>query len=221
MGMLLLLIIAAVVAWFVISTPATDTSASTPTQPPSNTTGGATGNAPPADLGPDETWLGDIDVQSNLVVLPDSSLTDVEAQGYGARSGPDGLVIDRLDVNATVPFASVAAELGGDSQIRPAEGGEAEIRRSVEVLGRQLSVVATGTVEVQDGLIVVEPSSIDLGGPDVLSRAIAATVRRFVTIEQPIDGLPQNLILRDVTVQQDGFRAELSGQDVVLAEGNS
>ncbi len=179
------------------------------------------GDAPPSDLGTDETWLGKVDVQSDTVVLPDSSLIDVQAEGYGARSGPDGVLVDQLEVHATVPFADVAAELGGDSQISPADDGQAEIRRTIEILGRQFSVVATGTVKVKDGLIVVEPSSIDLGGPDVLSRAVAATVRRFVTIEEPIDGLPQNLILQDVTVQEDGFRAVLAGENVVLADGGS
>ena len=42
-------------------------------------------------------------------------------------------------------------------------------------------------------------------------------VRRFATIEHPIEGLPENLVLQDVTVQDDGFRADLSGRDVVLA----
>lgn len=82
-------------------------------------------------------------------------------------------------------------------------------------------VDAGWTVQVRDGLLVVEPRSVDLGGPDVLSEAIAAAARQFVTIEHPIEGLPENLILQDVTVQDDGFRAELAGRDVVLAEGSS
>ena len=51
-----------------------------------------------------------------------------------------------------------------------------------------------------------------------MSQGVAAVVRKFVTIEQPIEGLPRNLILQDVAVQEDGFRAGLGGQDVVLAE---
>ncbi len=169
----------------------------------------------------DEVWLGDVDVRADIVVLPDSSLLEVEARGHGARSGPDGVVVERLEVRATVPFADVASQLGGDSRVGPGPDGQATIGRTVEVLGRQIDVVATGTVEVEDGLLVVEPRSIDLGGPDVLSRAVARAVRKFVTIEHPIEGLPPNLILQDVTVQEDGFRADLTGQDVVLAEGGS
>lgn len=214
LGMLLLLITLAVVLWFIVSDPVVDSDA-TPTSVPS-----ATGSdVPPSDLGKDETWLGDIDVSSNVVVLPESSLLDVEAKGYGARSGPAGVVVERLEVRATVPFANIEAELGGNSRVRPAEDGQASVQRKGEVLGREFSVVATGTVEAKNGLLVVEPLSIDIGGPEVLSRVMAAAVRQFVTIEHPIAGLPKNLILRDVKVEKDGFRAELTGQDVVLAEG--
>ncbi len=218
LGMLLLLIVAAVVLWWVISDPATGSSeASSPTPVTADTPPGV----PSTDLGKDEVWLGDVDVRTDIVVLPDSSLLDVEARGHGARSGPNGVVVERLEVRATVPFDDVAAELGGDSRVSRGSDGQATIERTVEVLGRQMSVVATGTVEVEDGLLVVEPRSIDLGGPDVLSRAVAATVRKILTIEHPIDGLPPNLVLKDVKVQEDGFRADLTGQDVVLAEGGS
>ncbi len=217
-GMLLLLIVTAVVLWWVVSDSTTDVSRA-PSPTPS--TVGTSDSAPPSDLAKDEIWLGEMDVRSDIVVLPDASLTDVEARGHGARSGPNGLVVDRLEVQATVPFVDVAAELGGDSRISPASDGQAKIERTVEVLGRQISVVATGTVDVENGLLVVEPRSISLGGPDVLSRAVAAVVRKFVTIEHPIDGLPPGLVLQDVAVQEDGFRVSLTGQDVVLAAGGS
>jgi hypothetical protein len=38
-----------------------------------------------------------------------------------------------------------------------------------------------------------------------------------VTIEQTVEGLPEGLVLRDVAVQDDGFRARLDGVDVRLA----
>lgn len=216
LGMLLLLTLAALVLWWVVSQPVTGPSeAASPTP----TTGDTSTGAPPSDLGKNEIWLGDMDVRSDIVVLPQSSLIDVEATGHGARSGPNGVVVERLEVHATVPFADVAAELGADTQVSPGPDGQARIERTLDVLGRQITVVATGTVEVKSGLLVVEPRSIDLGGPDTMSRAVAAVVRKFVTIEHPIDGLPQNMVLQDVTVQEDGFRAGLTGQNVVLSEG--
>jgi hypothetical protein len=88
--------------------------------------------------------------------------------------------------------------------------------RTVEALGRELRVIATGTVEVEAGRLVVEPHSIDFGGPDFLSDAIADVVRGLVTIEHDIEGLPDGLVLHGVAVQDDGFRAHLRGEDVKL-----
>lgn len=219
LAMLVLLTIAGVILWFAVTNPVPGSDQDSSAPPMTDAPSAA---EPPSDLAGDETWLGDIDVTSNIVVLPETSLLDVEAQGYGARSAPGGVVVDQLEVIATVPFVSVEAEIGGDSRVSAAADGRASIERSMEVLGRQFDIVATGTVSAKDGLLVVEPVSIYLGGgSDALSRVIADAVRQFVTIEQPIAGLPTNLVLRDVQVQADGFRVELTGQDVVLAEGNS
>lgn len=219
LGMLLLIVLALALLWWVTSTPSGQGVDGSDRSGPTAVGGasGSTSDRPPADLAADEVWLADVDVTAGVVALADATLRDVEAVGHGVRSNPEGLVVESLEVQATVPFADVAADLGEDSVVRPAEDGEASVVRTVEVLGREITVVATGTVEVERGLLVVEPTSIDLGGPDLLSETLATVVRRFVTIEHPIEGLPENLVLRDVTVQDDGFRADLSGRDVVLA----
>jgi hypothetical protein len=212
-AMLLLLVLGTAVAWWVVTDPAggagpeatgPDRSASPPDR------------RPPPDLGADEVWLGDLGLRSGTVVTPDSELRDVRAAGRDVVTGPDGLVAGRVTVRATVPFHVVAAELGEDTVVRRADGGQAEVLRTVEVLGRRLQVEATGTVEVQGGRLVVEPRSIDLGGPQLLSEALAAVVRELVTVTHDIEGLPEGLVLRDVEVRQDGFRARLSGEDVRL-----
>lgn len=211
--MLVLLVLVAVAAFIVLSDPLSD---SPPTASPPPVTSG-TSPTPPSDLGEKDIWVGDIDMSSTLVVLPESSLLDVEVRGSGARSRSDGIVVDRLELEGTVPFDDVATRLGGDSRVTAAPDGQAEIARTIEVVGRQISVVAVGNVTVRDGLLVVEPTSIDLGGSDAVSKGTAFIIRQLVTIEQPIEGLPPNLVLRDVTVQDDGLRAKLSGQKVVLA----
>jgi hypothetical protein len=131
-------------------------------------------------------------------------------------TSPDGLVAGRLAVDATEPFEVVAHQLGNGAELRSADGGQATVVRTVTVLGRELRVTATGTVEAKGGKLVVEPRSIDLGGPDFLSDATAAVVRTFVTIEHEIEGLPEGLVLQDVAVQGDGFRANLRGEDIKL-----
>lgn len=211
-AILVVLVLGAVVAWWAVTTPAGEADQQAddrePTAPPDR--------RPPADLGRDEVWLADLRLWSGNVVTPDSALRDVRATGRDVVTGPGGLVAARVSVDVTVPFRVVAAELGEDTEVRAAPDGQAQVLRTVEVLGRELRVAATGTVQVEAGRLVVEPRSIDLGGPQLLSEAIAAAVRQLVTITHDIEGLPDGLELRRVVVRDDGFRARLRGQDVRL-----
>lgn len=211
-AMLLLLCLGAVVLWLAVSEPSSGQE--TPTPPPADA-GAATD--PPAGLADDEVWLGDLTLDAGTVVAAGSTLRDVRAVGQDVVSAPEGTVAGRLDVDATVPFDVVAGELGGGSEVGPGDDGQATVVRAVELLGREVVVTASGTVEVEDGSLVVEPRSIDIGGPDFLAGATAAVVRGLVTIEHEIEGLPEGLVLQDVVVQDDGFRATLRGEDVRLA----
>lgn len=213
-AMLGVLVLGTGVAWWVVTEPAGGAPGPEATGP--DRSAAPPDSRPPSDLGPDAVWLGDLGLRSGTVVTPDSELLDVRASGRDVVTGPDGLVAGAVAVRATVTFHVVAAELGEDTVVRPAGGGQAEVLRTVEVLGRELSVAATGTVEVQGGRLVVEPRSIDLGGPQLLSEALADVVRELVTITHDIEGLPDGLVLRDVEVRPDGFRARLSGEDVRL-----
>lgn len=213
-GMLVLLGIAVVIFWLSLSTPAGSTSEASP----SSEAAEPLAEGPPADLGDDDVWFGDLTLDSDAAVAAGSELSDVEAFGRNVVSGAGGLIAGQLTVDATVPFQVVADELGEDTEIRAAENGQVGVVRTVEVLGRDVLVTATGTVDVQRGVIVVEPTSIDVGGPDFLADTIAAVVRRFVTIEHGIEGLPEGLELRTVQVIDDGFRANLSGEDVNLGQ---
>lgn len=214
LGTLVLLGIAVVVLWWAVTVPADEGDRDAGSPPPAERRPSVPA---PERLGPDEVWLADLRLGATRLVTADSRLREVRAVGRGVRTGPDGLVADRVDVQATVPYDVVAEELGGGSTVRAADDGQAEIVRGVEVLGRELRVVARGTVEVAGGRLVVEPRSIDLGGPDFVSEGIAAAVRQLVTIEHEVEGLPRGLVLEDVAVRDDGFRARLSGSSVVLA----
>lgn len=215
LGMLVILGVTVGVLWWMVSSPVDAGAESAPSSRPDSRVEGRPG--PPAGLAEDEVWLADLELDAGTVVAGGSTLRDVRAVGQGVVTGPGGLVADRLTVDATVPFDDVAAELGGGAVVRPADDGQVTVERSVEALGRDLPVTATGTVDVEGGRLVMEPRSIDLGGPGFLSDGIAALVRRFVTIEHEIDGLPEGLVLRDVAVRDDGFRATLTGEDVALA----
>lgn len=214
-GMVLVLGAAVAILWWVVTDPAGGGRAG-PVPPPTMGEERRPGAEPPADLGEDEVWLADLALDAGTVMTAGATLRDVRAVGQDVVTRPDGVVAARLSVDATVPFEVVADEIGNGAVVRAADGGQATVVRTVEVLGRELHVTATGTVEVEAGRLVVEPRSIEFGGPDFLSDAIAAVVRRLVTIEHTIEGLPEGLVLEDVAVQDDGFRASLRGEDVRL-----
>ena len=208
----LVLVLATWIVLWAISEPAGRDGAAEPTTPVPS----ASAAEPPSDLDPAEMWLDDVALDAGTVVLPDSTLRDVAVVAQGVRTGPDGLLATAMTVDATVPFEVVAEQIGDDAVVRAGEGSQAVVERTVEVAGRSFDVVASGSVEVVDGRIVVEPTSIDLGGPSFLSGLIGSVVRRLVTIEHEVEGLPDGLVLQDVVVQDDGFRATLSGDDVRL-----
>lgn len=214
-GMVLVLVVGVAVIFWVVSDPAGGDE-SGPAPSPTLGTERPPDAEPPAEMREDELWLADLELDAGTVVTAGSVLRDVRAVGQDVVTGPEGLVAAQLAVDATVPFEVVADELGNGTVVGAADGGQATVVRTIEAFGRELRVIATGTVEVEAGRIVVEPSSIDFGGPDFLSDATAAVVRRLVTIEHDIEGLPEGLVLQDVAVQNDGFRANLRGEDVKI-----
>lgn len=183
---------------------------------PSPRTPAAATPSAPADLAADETWLGSVDLRSADVVAADGDLSDVVAKGTGVRFSPKGLRAARLDVDATVPFATVAEQVGEDTRVYAAGDGLAGVERRVTVLGRDLTVRATGTVRADGGQLLIEPETVDLGGPSFLDAAASALARRLVTIRQPVAGVPDGMALTAVRVVDAGFAARLTGADVTF-----
>ena len=170
----------------------------------------------PDDLEPDETWLGSVELRSQDVVSADAELADVEASGSGVRFSPEGLRADRLDIDATIPFETVAEQVGEGVRIFAAGGGLAGIERQVTLLGRDVTVSATGTVVADGGQLLIEPETVDLGGPAFLDSAASALARTLVTIREDVPGVPEGMALTDVEVTDAGFAASLSGTDVTI-----
>ena len=213
----LIMVLAVVVLLLAItrsaSSGAVPTGPAEPTTPPAP---GASAGRPPGDLAPGDLWLTGLTLDAQQLASPDGVLHDVVVSGQDVRTGASGLVAGALTVDATVPFELVAGQIGPDVAVGPVRDRpeEAAVSRSFEALGRVLDVEATGTVRVRDGLLVIEPRTIDLGGPPLLADLLGALARELVTIEHQIEGLPDGLVLLDVAVQDDGFRARLGGTDV-------
>ncbi|KGN43139.1 LmeA family phospholipid-binding protein [Knoellia aerolata] len=170
----------------------------------------------PPDLATGETWLQDVRLTSADVTTSDGGLSDVTAVGSDVALTPDGLRAGRLDIDATLPFATAASQIGGGVSLYAADAGLAGLRRRVSVLGRDVEVRATGTVRAVDGRLVIEPETIDLDGPDWLDSAASTVVRQLVTIRHTVEGVPEGMALTSVSVQPGGFRAHLRGDDVTI-----
>lgn len=220
--LLLVLVLLGVVAFLVITEPADGADAPAPRPTAGGPTEGGPGSAPdgepeaPTDLADGEVWMGDVALEAGALATVDGVLHDVQAQGVGVRTGPSGLTAASMVLNATVPFELVAEQIGEGVVVGAGPQGEATVGRDTVLLGRRMAVSARGTVEVVAGRLVIEPTSIDVGGPTLLSGILAALVREAVTIEHTIDGIPEGMVLDDIAVQEDGFRARLVGQDVRL-----
>ena len=171
---------------------------------------------PPQDLTEEETWLGAVDFAGEDVVSADGELAVVDATGSGVRFGPAGLRAARLDIDATIPFDSVAEDVGPNTRIYAVGGGLAGVEREVTILGRDLTVRATGRVTADGGQLLIEPESVDLGGPAFVGAAVSAIARTLVTIRQPVPGVPEGMTLTDVSVSGAGVAASLTGTDVVI-----
>ncbi len=170
----------------------------------------------PVDLAADETWLGAVELRSQDVVSAKGDLVDVVATGSGVRFSKAGLEAQRLDIEATIPFASVAEQVGQDVTVYDAGNGRTGVERQVSILGRDLTLQATGTVSAAGGQLLIEPETIDLGGPSFLDSAASTLARSLATIRQDVAGVPEGMSLTAVQVTPEGFDAQLNGTDVVI-----
>lgn len=171
---------------------------------------------PPRDLRPGETWLASVELDSSAVVTPDGGFRDVHATGRDVRMTAQGLRAGTLRIEATLPFDAAARQIGDGVQLYAAGGGRAGIRRTASVLGRDIVARATGTVTAVGGQLVIEPETVDLGGPEWLDAGLSAAAQRLVTVHHTVQGLPQGMRLTRVSVADGGFRVQLDGTGVVL-----
>lgn len=171
----------------------------------------------PTNLGKGDTWLGDVRLTSDQVLTGDGGLRDVSAVGSGVTLTDNGLRATRLDIDAALPFATASSQIGGGVTLFAAADGLAGLRRRVSVLGRDVEVRATGAVRAEGGQLVITPETIDLDGPDWLDSAASSLVRQLVTIRHTVEGVPEGMALTSVSVQADGFRAHLRGDDVTIS----
>ncbi|HRC40626.1 LmeA family phospholipid-binding protein [Nostocoides sp.] len=209
--MLLLVVASFVVLFGVLREPGTSTPREVPLGP------GVRPSAPPTDLAPDETWLGDVDLSASSLVTAQTPLRQVRATGTDVRVTSAGVRVGSVRLVATLPFEVAAAQIGAGVRLYDAGGGLAGVRRSAEILGIELTIRASGQVSVDKGDLRIQPVSVDVGLPGIVNDALSGAARDLVSIRQSITGLPEGLTLTGIEVQPDGFRVTLRGTDLVMA----
>jgi hypothetical protein len=125
--------------------------------------------------------------------------------------------VDTIDGTATLSYALLSSQLGPDTELTP-EGDRLRITRTVEVLGRQLRLTATGRMTLQANDLVVDVDEATGAGVEIpgflLDRAAD-----LLDLRHPVPELPFGLQVTDVRPAADGVDIGVAATDTVLRAG--
>jgi hypothetical protein len=123
--------------------------------------------------------------------------------------------VDRVDGTATLSYALLADQLGGDTTLEQ-EGDGIRVTKTVEVFGVDFPLTATGrvTLDGQDVVIDVRDASAgDVDVPDALVRRAAD----LLDLSYRVPALPFGLQLTSVQPSAEGVDVAVAASDTVLS----
>ena len=123
--------------------------------------------------------------------------------------------VDRVDGTATLPYALLAQQLGGDTVLAQ-DGDGIRVTRQVEVLGLALPLTARGTVRLEGADVVVDVGEVSTGSLDVPD-AVLRQAETLLDLRYPVPALPFGLQLTGVTPAADGVDVRVEATDTVLS----
>jgi hypothetical protein len=146
----------------------------------------------------------------------DIALHGVQVPLSSVLSGSVGEVpVERIDGTATLSYDLLEAQLGGDTTLHR-EGDGLRITKTVELLGQEIPLTATGTVTLDGNDLVVDVANATGAGidiPDVLVDRVAD----LLDLRYAVPALPFGLTLTSVTPADDGVDVTVEATDTVLA----
>jgi hypothetical protein len=126
----------------------------------------------------------------------------------------DRVPVDRIDGTATVSYALLSAQLGGDTTLR-SEGDGVRITKTVELLGQTIPLTATGTVALDGNEVVIDVERASGAGVD-LPGFLVTRAGDLLDLRYAVPALPFGLRLTSVTPADDGVVVDLEATDAVI-----
>jgi hypothetical protein len=123
--------------------------------------------------------------------------------------------VDRIDGTATVSYALLSAQLGGDTTVRP-EGDGLRITKTVHIAGLTLPLTASGSVSLKGNELLVDVQQASGVGVTVPS-FLVNRVSDLLDLSYRIPALPFGLTLTGVRPGADGVHVSVEAHDAVLA----
>jgi hypothetical protein len=122
--------------------------------------------------------------------------------------------VDTIDGTATLSYALLSAQLGGDATLRP-EGDGLRITKTVELLGQTIPLTATGTVTLEGNQLVIDVSKA-AGAGVVLPGFLVSRASDLLDLRYDLPALPFGLQLTGVSPAADGVHLTLGATGAVL-----
>lgn len=150
---------------------------------------------------------------------PEGTRADVVLRGAEVPlSGLFGVVervpVERLEGTATVSYELLAAQLGGDTRLQR-EGDRLRLTRTVELLGQQVPLTASGTVTLEGADLVVDVE--DAAGAGVeLPGVVVDQAGDALDLRYTVPPLPYGLRLSAVRPAEEGVVIDLEATGTVL-----
>lgn len=145
----------------------------------------------------------------------DVSLRGVHLPLGDALSGAVAEVpVDRVDGTATLSYALLAAQVGGDTTLA-AEGDALRVTRTVQLLGVTVPLTATGTLGLDGGDVVVDVAEAEAAGVGVPDLVVDRAAD-LLDIRYTVPALPFGLQVTGVRPAADGVQVVVEATDTVL-----
>jgi len=145
----------------------------------------------------------------------DVSLRGVQVALSDALSGSvEEIPVHRVEGTATLSYDLLAEQLGGDTTLA-AEGGGIRLTKTVEVLGFDFGLTASGTVALDGQDVVIDVQDASAGAVDVPDFVLEQAAE-LLDFRYPVPALPFGLTLTSVAPAAEGVDVRVEARDTVL-----